>query len=1279
MNVKKLTAALTALTCCAGMLGTMPFGSVQTYAAEAVYNDFEVTYEGWHGSTMDVQVAVEEGTGFAGTKGMTVTNRANASEGASSSKGFYLMGGVEYSYGVKVMSDADETFRLSLRCIDAATEEETVVELDSVQAAAGEWAVLSAEYEAPKNAYEFELTITTDSTNDFTFDEVKVTTEEMKSLNAVYAASANMGLKDAFGKYFRVGNILNGGTVKNSTITASMIKDYNSIECENETKPDATLVQSQCNGTNIGVSLNSAAAIMDFCTKNGIGMRGHAFVWHSQTPSWFFKEGFSNNGAWVDKNTMTARLDSYIKNMFAAIERQYPTLDLYAYDVVNEAVSDDSNRTKNNGGARVPGDNNVTGGTSAWVQVYGDNSFVETAFQIADKYAPESCKLFYNDYNEYWDHKRDCIYNMCKSLYEKGYLDGIGMQSHINANYDGFSGIASYTTAMKKYASIGCEVQVTELDITRENGTYSDQQQATKYKGVFQAAIDINEGNYPGKVTAVCIWGPNDANTWIKTENAPLLYDTNHQPKTAYNTLMSMIPESEWVEGGYAGGNSSGPTVIEPNEFGWFFQDGFEGDLGSWQTRGAGSIMTSGRTAYVGNEALLVQERESAWNGASRPLNPRAFVPGNEYSFSAIVTYFDGDATDTFYMKLQYVDAAGETQYSTIAEATGVKGEWVQLINTNYKIPADATDMQLYIETAETTNNFYIDEVIGAVGGTGILGPEQPEIPSETTPPSSTTGIKGDIDMDGRITAFDVAASKKGLLKGFASDAAKKAADIDENGTVEVVDLVQLVEFVMGRRDKFTVVEKPMASVDVAAMNSLFSGITPGTSIKKDKEFNPLYTQRFGADPGVMEYNGRVYVYMTNDIFEYKNGELVDNSYGLINQINCISSDDMVNWTDHGIINVAGANGAAKWASNSWAPCAAHKTINGKEKFFLYFCNGGNGVSVLTADSPTGPWSDPLGHGLITRSTPNCANVTWLFDPAVFVDDDGTGYLYFGGGVPTGKDADPGTARVVKLGADMISLAGEPQTINPPYLFEDSGINKIGNKYYYTYCSNWNTSGNSYGLTSGAIEYMVADSPMGPFTYGGELFRNQGVFFGYYGNNHHSIVELNNKLYLFYHSRPVAGSMGIDFNYRSPQVNEISMNGEKISSVTGTMTAVPQLKKLSPYQKVQAETMSHQAGINASGLGDTVVTEIEKGDWTRVTGVNFSNGCKSLTVRASSKSGAAIKVCTGSAKGDAVAYVEVPAGGMSEITVPVISSLSGEKDLYFVFSGQLEFDWWSFS
>ncbi|MDE6730379.1 MAG: family 43 glycosylhydrolase, partial [Oscillospiraceae bacterium] len=699
--------------------------------------------------------------------------------------------------------------------------------------------------------------------------------------------------------------------------------------------------------------------------------------------------------------------------------------------------------------------------------------------------------------------------------------------------------------------------------------------------------------------------------------------------------------------------------------------DGFEGSTCDWTGRGSAEIITSGRTAYVGSEALLVQNRSASWNGAGKSLNTKAFVPGNEYSFSANVMYFDGDATDQFYLKLQYTDQNGDLHYATIAEATAVKGEWVQLANKNYKIPADAKDLQIYVETAKTTNNFYIDEVIGAVAGTTIIGAGQPSVVSS---------IKGDVNGDGKINIYDFILAKNGIKKGFANESARTAADVDENGTVDSADLKQIQDYLHGKIQHFTVAEKQTVTIDKAKMEQIFAGIKPTASYKKDGENNPLFTQRFGADPGVMEYNGRVYVYTTNDVIEYDaNGNVTENTYGLVNKINCISSDDMVNWTDHGAIEVAGQNGAAKWATCSWAPCAAHKTINGKEKFFLYFCNGGNGVSVLTADSPTGPWSDPLGKALITRDVPNCSDILWLFDPAVFVDDDGTGYLCFGGGVPDGKTEMPSTSRVVKLGDDMISLAGTPVTINAPYLFEDSGINKIGNKYYYTYCSNWNTGGNNYGLTSGAIEYMIADNPLGPYTYGGELFKNQGTFFGTYGNNHHSIVELNNQLYLFYHSRPVEQAMGIDGNYRSPQVDMITKTGTALNSVTGTMTGIAQLKKLNPYQIVQAETMSNQSkDISVSGLGDTIVTGV-KGSWIQTSSVDFSKKSNSLTIKASSQNGAAIKICTDSLDGTVIAYAEIPAGGKStEITVPV-DAVTGTKDLYFLFSDALNLDYWQFS
>lgn len=179
------------------------------------------------------------------------------------------------------------------------------------------------------------------------------------------------------------------------------------------------------------------------------------------------------------------------------------------------------------------------------------------------------------------------------------------------------------------------------------------------------------------------------------------------------------------------------------------------------------------------------------------------------------------------------------------------------------------------------------------------------------------------------------------------------------------------------------------------------------------EDTNPIMTQRFGADPYAMVYKDRVYFYMTADEFEYDvTKEIKENTYGRIHRINVVSTDDMVNFTDHGFIEAASRLGCAKWAKNSWAPAAAWKEIDGKPQFFLYFADAGGGIGVLQADSPTGPFRDPLGKGLITRETPNCADVLWLFDPAVLMDDDGRAYLYFGGGVPEGKVAAPGTGRV---------------------------------------------------------------------------------------------------------------------------------------------------------------------------------------------------------------------------------------------------------------------------
>lgn len=460
----------------------------------------------------------------------------------------------------------------------------------------------------------------------------------------------------------------------------------------------------------------------------------------------------------------------------------------------------------------------------------------------------------------------------------------------------------------------------------------------------------------------------------------------------------------------------------------------------------------------------------------------------------------------------------------------------------------------------------------------------------------------------------------------------------------------------------------------------IFKKINLKESLKKENAGNPIYTQRFGADPGVMEYNGRIYVYMTDDIVSYDSaGKAKENTYALIKTINCVSSDDLVNWTDHGAIKAAGTNGAAKWAGNSWAPCAAHKTVGGKEKFYLFFANGGNGICVLTSDNPTGPWEDPLGKPLITRKMQGCEDVVWLFDPAILIDDDGTGYLYFGGGIPGEEYANPGTARVVKLSEDLLSLDGEVKTIDAPYLFEDSGINKVDGKYYYSYCSNFSTDGNKLGLHSGAIQYMVSDNPEGPFEYVGEVFENPEVFFGLGGNNHHSIFELNGELYIAYHTRTVEKAMGITGNYRSTHIDKVNFENGKFDVVTGTYEGISQSKWFNPYKEVMASTMSDNGGITVDYDDEGVFVQAKKGDWIKLYGVDFKSGSERLIIKVKAEEKTYIKICTDEPDKDNGCYIEIPntEGKYMEITTEC-NKLSGVKDLYFVFAGNVNVLSWRF-
>jgi len=359
---------------------------------------------------------------------------------------------------------------------------------------------------------------------------------------------AQTGLKDVYSSKFKFGSILNGTTANSDAMKQIVLREFNSITPENELKPDATIVASGSTDTNVKVQLNNGAkAILKFCQDNNIPVRGHTLVWHSQTPDWFFKTGFTSSGAVVSKAVMKQRMESYIKNMFALIKKEFPTLNLYAYDVVNEAASE-------SGGPREAGTGD---GKSMWVQVYGDNSFIEEAFTFARLYAPETTKLFYNDYNEYIQAKRDYIAgSIVKPLKEKGLIDGMGMQSHLDVRTgnDAYPSATLYGQAITIYKNLGVEIHVSELDATINDGNDSYlPAQATYYKNIMTEIL--NKGG--SAVTAVVVWGIQDGQSWRKPRK-PLLFDDSGNKKTAYDELVKLIPQSEW---GKPGSSSSSAAI----------------------------------------------------------------------------------------------------------------------------------------------------------------------------------------------------------------------------------------------------------------------------------------------------------------------------------------------------------------------------------------------------------------------------------------------------------------------------------------------------------------------------------------------------------------------------------------------------------------------------------------------------------------------------------------------------------------------------------------------
>ena len=527
-------------------------------ATEGFKEDFNNGINDWSGRG-DAKCEIVTGEGIDGSDCLYTYNRQQLWNAPSANKTMVLNAGNYYRFSgwvkfkgeYKSSSETIEypqTQKFSMYLQYQKDGKENYYEIASSTANIGEWTYIEGEYTLPETAANFvvyfqtgykpDASVKTVDLMDFYLDNVAAEVLPPPAIEEDIPS-----LCEAYSDYFKIGCASTATELQTNATKDLILKHYNSLTLGNELKPDSTLNQklsqayAAANGddTNPQVSLANAATLLEFAEKNNIPVRGHVLVWHSQTPDWFFKENFETDGAWVSEEKMLLRLENYIKNIMAAIKEQYPNLNVYAWDVVNEAVKD-------SGGMRDPGSNNEVNGQSAWMKVFGDDSFIDAAFEYARKYAPQGCKLFYNDYNEYVEVKRDDIYDICKRLADKKLIDGVGMQSHIKMSSPT---IELYEAAIRKYASLGLEVQITELDVDQKANTEEAQLElAQRYKEVFALYKSLKDEGV--NITAVILWGITDNTSWIG--GYPLLFDKTYTAKPAFYAVLDTDKEVQTIK-----------------------------------------------------------------------------------------------------------------------------------------------------------------------------------------------------------------------------------------------------------------------------------------------------------------------------------------------------------------------------------------------------------------------------------------------------------------------------------------------------------------------------------------------------------------------------------------------------------------------------------------------------------------------------------------------------------------------------------------------------------
>ena len=387
-----------------------------------------------------------------------------------------------------------------------------------------------------------------------------------------HAAQTTQTLRSTYGStYGHVGTCINYSQLTNQSVLNHVKSQYNSITLENEMKPDSLLggyankisvSQAKSMGYYIPdnykestvpkINFDTVDKVMKICYENGIGMRAHTLVWHSQTPQWFFKNEYSASNGYVSQSVMDARMEFYIKTVMNHVYSSRYGSCVYAWDVVNEYFHATN---------------------SGWEAVYGKcgnrPAFVKRAYQYAydclDYYGLSGkVSLFYNDFNTYME-VNDVITMINYINSDKKLCNGVGMQSHVGTT---FPSVDYYTQALKSFMNAGFEVQITELDTSSKS--ISDQ---ANY--VYQLMKNVNSVKKSGgNISGITLWGISDDVSWISASEYPLLFSSLNVPKDSYYKFIQAYNESGFVNS--SGNNNQGGTGTGSQNYstlsdGWYY------------------------------------------------------------------------------------------------------------------------------------------------------------------------------------------------------------------------------------------------------------------------------------------------------------------------------------------------------------------------------------------------------------------------------------------------------------------------------------------------------------------------------------------------------------------------------------------------------------------------------------------------------------------------------------------------------------------------------------